>query len=568
MRLAHYITRRKALMIFIMVKGLPTQTQMLVLVSYFEQASARGHLQDSDNGKLSFPFAIRNQVRTALSTQKAGLDLKNELLRFQEAFYEKAQKEAAQDRVKAYVFGSSSEVSRTTALVELLNRHQIEVYKLGKDINIDGQAYASNGSYIVPTQQNQYKLIRGIFETSTTFRDSVFYDVSSWTLPLAYGLSYKGLSSAQFSKSLLGKEMNNPGSIPKPAPPAYSDYAYLLKWNDYYAPRALYALMKEKLRAKVATKAFTLQDQSFSPGTIMIPVQNQEKTPREIHELVLQATAESFTEIIGVNTGLSPSGIDLGSPNFEALQLPRVLLVVGEGVSAYEAGEVWHLLDQRLQIPISKVTFSRLSRVNLASYNTIVMVGGSYKGKGERLKEWVTNGGTLVAIKGAAQWAKGVGLANISVKNGNAKSRGHKKSEQRAYGSLANDQGSKRIGGAIVGLSLDLSHPLCYGIQRTDLAALQRGTIAFNNPANAYASPVRYEEQPLISGYIHPENIQKLKGASAVVVSGVGAGKTLCFSINPNFRAFWYGTNRLFVNSIYFGNVVSGSAIERASGKE
>lgn len=35
----------------------------------FEQGSARGHLQATDNGLLSFPFAIRNQVTAALSTQ-------------------------------------------------------------------------------------------------------------------------------------------------------------------------------------------------------------------------------------------------------------------------------------------------------------------------------------------------------------------------------------------------------------------------------------------------------------------------------------------------------------------
>ncbi|MDX1408775.1 MAG: M14 family metallopeptidase, partial [Saprospiraceae bacterium] len=42
----------------------------------FEQGSARGHVQESDNGLLTFQYAIRNQVRTSLSTQRAAIGLK------------------------------------------------------------------------------------------------------------------------------------------------------------------------------------------------------------------------------------------------------------------------------------------------------------------------------------------------------------------------------------------------------------------------------------------------------------------------------------------------------------
>jgi hypothetical protein len=53
----------------------------------FEQASVRGHLRETENGLLSFPFAIKNQFISSLSTIKASLELKDELLTFQQEYF-------------------------------------------------------------------------------------------------------------------------------------------------------------------------------------------------------------------------------------------------------------------------------------------------------------------------------------------------------------------------------------------------------------------------------------------------------------------------------------------------
>ena len=33
---------------------------------------------------------------------------------------------------------------------------------------------------------------------------------------------------------------------------------------------------------------------------------------------------------------------------------------------------------------------------------------------------------------------------------------------------------------------------------------------------------------------------------------------------NPNFRAFWYGTNKLMANMIFFGNLIQMGTVETA----
>jgi hypothetical protein len=69
-----------------------------------------------------------------------------------------------------------------------------------------------------------------------------------------------------------------------------------------------------------------------------------------------------------------------------------------------------------------------------------------------------------------------------------------------------------------------------------------------------------YTSNPLMAGYISKPNLEKVKNTAAVDVSALGAGKVIAMPDNPNFRAFWYGTNKLFLNSIFFGQIISGSS--------
>src|SRR5690625_6597057 len=61
----------------------------------FEQASARGHLQENPrHGTLTFPFAIRNHLRTSLATIRAAVDQKPTLQEYQRKVIESAITEA------------------------------------------------------------------------------------------------------------------------------------------------------------------------------------------------------------------------------------------------------------------------------------------------------------------------------------------------------------------------------------------------------------------------------------------------------------------------------------------
>jgi hypothetical protein len=525
----------------------------------FEQASSRGHLQESANGLLEFPFTIRNQVVTALSTHQAMVAMRKEFLEYQRQFYQTALTEAKGKGVRSYVFGDAKDPARVAHFLDILLQHQIEVFELSKATTGNNQKFEAGKAYVVPTDQTQYRLIRGIFETQLKFEDSLFYDISSWTLPMAFNLPYAAMSDA----SGKGKRVESTANLKSAGAIQRSNYAYLLPWDNYYAPAAANHLLENGLRLKVGTKPFTLNNQPYSPGTILVLVQNQDKTADEIYQLVQEAATSYGTPFVPVTTSLTPDGIDLGSRNFTLIEQPRVLLLVGEGVNSNDIGEAWHLLDQRYHISSTKGEIAALPRIDLSRYNVLVMADGNYnsisQGSVDKLREWVNGGGTLIAMQGAVQWLKGKGLSPVEFKRDAADN----KNARRTYAQYEEDQGSNQLPGSIFEVEVDLSHPLAFGYHQSKMPVFRQGNLFFEPTKNIYAAPLMHTANPLLSGYVNKKSGDLVKNSAFVVVSGVGSGKVINLADNPNFRAFWFGTNKLFANAIFFGRIISGGTLER-----
>ncbi len=505
----------------------------------FEQASSRGHLRQTKNGIMSFPFTIRNQVATSISTQKAGYALRKELKSFQDEFYKTKAPSS-----EAYLIQENKDYTRLEKFVKLLSQHQIKVYKKNK------------GEYVVPIDQPQHRLIGTIFETNTSFRDSLFYDVSTWTMPLAYNLNAIKKNSLSWKDSELVKESSNSnGSVL-----GKSDYGYVFRWDDYYSPKLLYTLQQNGLMTKVASKPFTMNynntAEEFTYGTIIIPIQNQNLTATEIYNLLTENLENNNIEIYPVSTGLSQSGVDIGSPSMQALAMPKVMLVVEGSVSSYDAGHAWHLFDQVYNIPITLVETSNVNSKTLADYNTVVLVNGANP-NASALKTWVEKGGVLITCKSATQNAINNNLAQAKFKLKDQK----QAKESKPYINASNDRGSQFVGGAIFETHLDLGHPLTYGYHQEKLAIFKRGVLTLDTPSNPYAAPLTYPAHPLLSGYISKSNLKHMANSSSVVVSGLGSGKIISFVDNPNFRGFWLGTNKLFANAVFFGSIINRNTV-------
>ena len=92
----------------------------------FEQGSSRGHLQESINGEISFPFTIKNQLLTSLSTLQASVELKNELFDYQHSFFSKVK-----SKKNEYILVSEKyDISKLYHFHEILKNHNITTKKL------------------------------------------------------------------------------------------------------------------------------------------------------------------------------------------------------------------------------------------------------------------------------------------------------------------------------------------------------------------------------------------------------------------------------------------------------
>ncbi len=510
----------------------------------FEQGSSRGHAQESDNGILTFPFTIRNQFTAALSTLEAAASLRKELLEYQRSFFNTTRNEASKDN-GAIVFGDEKDAAKTYHLAEILKRHKIKVHELAADYSSKGKSYKKGYAYVVPKNQKHHRLIQAMFEKRTQFEDSLFYDISAWTFPLAFNLDYEETTLAKAGNEITELMM------PQAELPKANAYAYLMEWHEYYTPRALNRFHEAGIRVKVSLQPFSLEGQQYDYGTIMIPVQNQKLASTELWQLSQSIAKECNVTIRSVATGLT-KGVDLGSRKFATIEPQKIALLVGEGINSYDAGEIWHLFDTRYKMPITKLDVTEMGSMDLSKYTDIIVPaswGNSMdKRITENLKEWVKDGGTLIAFRSAGRWLNDNDLLKMKFKTEKDSAKGV------AFDQKSDYNGAQVIGGAIFEAKLDRSHPINFGYKNDRLALFRNTTLFVEADKDSYNNPIQYTSEPLLSGYISSKNAELIRNTVPVKIGRLGKGRVIYFTDNTNFRAFWYGTNKLLMNAVFFGD--------------
>ncbi|HEY5688723.1 MAG TPA: M14 family metallopeptidase [Yeosuana sp.] len=509
----------------------------------FEQASSRGHAQETHNGILTFPFTIRNQFTTALSTLKAAQQMRRKLLKYQKDFYVNEQNENEKNPVKAIVFGDDKDVAKTNQLAEILQRHKIKLNRLNKDLTADGKQFKKESSYIIPTNQTKSTILKAMFEKRTTFSDSLFYDISAWTFPLAFNLDYAELKNTQNIGDVVHNVEVRNGEVT-----AKSKYAYIMEWHEYYTPKALNKILQKDIRVKLGLKPFSLDGEPFDYGTILIPVQNQNCDEYELYDILKDIALTSHVKILGVNSGLT-SGIDLGSSYYKTIEKQKVAMLVGDGITSYDSGEIWHLFDQRYEMNITKLDLIYLKTVDISEYTSIIIPSTTVKLDDDtinKLMDWVKQGGTIIGYKNAVKWLSDNKFIKLEFETSKVEAK------NISFGQKEDFEEAQDIPGTIFDTKLDRSHPINFGYKNDNLAMFRKTTVFIKADSSSYNNPIKYTQSPLLSGYISKPNLNILKNSVPFLVKSLGNGKVVVFTDNTNFRAFWYGTNKLLMNAIFF----------------
>ena len=519
----------------------------------FEQPRTNGPVYNRDSGPLEFTDAIHNHVRMSLSTLKGGYELGNEFKKYQTGFFRAMRQRSAKTGFQGWVIGDGNDPAKAGELMDLFKRHEVEFQTLDAEVEVDGKVFKPGHAWVIPVNQRQFGLAQAMLETRTRFEDNTFYDVSAWNLAMAYNLPMAKL--ARLPATSNDRPLQSSGA---PDPDAV---AWVISWQQLNAPAVLQDLLDAGATVRAATKPFSINNgsnpASFSEGTLVLLAGLQEK---EKSSAIFDTLMQADVNVHSFNSQLTTSGPGLGTSHFKKVPVMKPLLIVGRGTRSYDAGEAWFQLDQRLGVSPVMVDMSRLKSIDLHDYTHLLMVEGRYADIGKKLKKdittWVSNGGILVTTQSAATWAESLCFETDGCNGEKADTEAtSEQAEPMAYAEYDDQRAQRTIGGAIVGANLDMTHPIAFGYNK-QMPLFRRGSTLLTPSENSFTTPVRYTGKPLLSGYIGGQLLAEMAGQPAVIAERHGKGLVVRFANNPIFRGFWRGTERLWVNSLYFGPLV------------
>ncbi len=551
----------------------------------FEQASSRGFHTSTEHGLLTFPFTIRNQFVTSLSTLRSAHALRTDFLGYQQTFYLDALKEAAASKTQSYAFSAPGDPARLSAFQTLLTRHQITSHRPADSLKIGDKTFPASTTLIVPVKQRQFRLLTAMFETRTKFESSTFYDVSAWHLPSAFGLLHTELETVPAPAA--NPRLTPEGSLIGPDPA----YAYVFSWTPCHAPTALFNLLNSKIRCWTATRPFTTitdgKKTTWSQGSIVIPVTTQDAITPQALRAQLKTLAESLTlPIHALATGYQGTVPDLGSPTFQPITKKDILLVTGTASSSTTAGDLWHHFDLILRTPITRVDAPQINSTLLRDFTTVILPGASFTAlpatAQTALQAWVKSGGCLISIGSTTSslatqdWCK-IELAKSPSPDPKDKPKPAspdskdkpKPASPEPYDQAAERRTEKELNGIIVSASFDPTHPLAFGFTGRPNIQLMRDGTTFLKPATSpYLNPLRYTSTPLVSGSASQANQDLMKGTTPLQIKPVDAGHVILFTDNPVFRGHWLGTEKLLSNAILFGPLIKSTGTDADSDQD
>jgi hypothetical protein len=245
-------------------------------------------------------------------------------------------------------------------------------------------------------------------------------------------------------------------------------------------------------------------------------------------------------------------GRAFGSENIHFVREPKIALVGGRGVGATSYGMLWHTLDVDTPIPHSNLSLDAFRGADLSRYNVIILPdGGGYSdslGKRgiENLQNWIRNGGTVVAIRGASSFLRSKDAEISKLKQWEPpKPKDEKAPVEERYNDYS-------IPGATFRTSMNERSYLTFGITRSPFVLIE-GSSAYVPVSHAVDNIVTIaKDNPLVAGVAWPESLERIKGSVYLVAEPYGRGQVITFADDPHYRLFWRGTLPLFMNAVLY----------------
>lgn len=457
-------------------------------------------------------------------------------------------------KYKSYVLNGDAD--KIDVLTHLLDQHEIE-YGWGKDGSVKGYNYltgenksvkTSEKSLVVSSEQKKGTLVKVLFEPNAMLSDSLTYDITAWSLPYAYGLD--AVASESRTEVTLAVNKKSEKGV-KPSNLSEDAYAFLTDWNSFNDAQFLAELQQNDIRVRYAKKPFTMDGIHYDRGSLII-TRADNKTRSDFLENLSVIASRHHILLNATNTGFVEAGKDFGSSTVAMIRDNKIAVLSGEPTSTLQFGEIWHFFEQQLHYPVTVIDTEYIASVDLSKYNVLILPDGDgYEdfmdaNRLKRLKEWVSNGGKLIAM--------GDALKGLSGENGfkiNAK----KIENDSTINLLSNNDNEREqiksaITGAIFKTKVDTTHPLAFGYDDTYFS-LKLGDNAYDYLEEGNVVYLEAQSTKPVAGFAGSEAQKKIGDTLIFGVEALGDGQVIYMVDNPLFRGFWENGKLFFANALF-----------------
>ncbi len=503
-----------------------------------------------DGDTITLKARIDHHFSTSIGTLEAISAKADKVTEEFVKFFDEPQKKGY-GKYKTFILKPAGNEGREKALTQLMDRLQIRYSFADKKQALNGVNYTSHkeeafslepNDLIVSTYQPKGTFVKILFEPATALEDSNTYDITAWALPYAYGIkAYAVNSKIEGGK----KTVQTKTAID----PSKEVYAYIVTWKSFEDAGFLAHLLKNKVRVRVHEQGFILNGKTYAPGTLLVTRKGNEALGSTFGKIVSEAALKTGVSILPVYSGMTDNGIDMGSSSVYPLKFPNVGLLLGSGISATAAGDVWHYFEQQIDYPVTVIDQSYFSRIDLRKFDVLILPDGRY---GEtirdtkELQKWVSEGGKLILMEGATSFFSG--KDGFELKEKKDKSKDEEKT-LKVYGDRERAGISDMVAGAIYKVNMDNTHPLGFGYEKEYFTLLKD---VYSNELFKNGWNVGYlDDSGPVSGFSGKSAKEKMKNVPIFSVQDSGRGKIIYLMESPIFRGFWYNGKLLFANAVF-----------------
>lgn len=499
----------------------------------------------SNGDTLTLKDRISHHFTTGISTVEVAA---NNVAKLNEEYQKFHQPKSY--KYKSYILSGPEDNLRS--LSQLLDRHELN-YSYGTGVTAKGFSFISgktgslktnSESLIISTNQSKGTLVKVLFEPNARLSDSLTYDITAWSLPYAYGLdaiaSESLVGGAAKEETLVNNEALNPNT-----------YAYVTDWNGMDDARFLAELLELKIKVRQAKKPFTLEGKRHDRGSLIITKTDNDFN-KNFTKILGEAADRHHKSLTAASSGFVDKGKDFGSGYVQMIPAVKVALLGGAPTSTLRFGEIWHFFEQQLHYPLTVLDGDYLDEVDLYNYEVLILPGGyGYKKFVDkemlsRLKEWVGQGGRLIAMGKSIASLGGKDGFDISIRENEQDST---EITVEPYENLLREEMKNDITGAIFKTKVDTTHPLAFGYPDTYFS-LKLGSDSYDYLESGTVAYISNDTVP-VSGFAGSEAQKKMSQSLVFGVEEYGKGQVVYMVDNPLFRGFWENGKLFFVNALF-----------------